>query len=194
MSLVTDEPLLLLWSRVQQKGSRENVAVNFWLHLYAKYVFAEKEWIIAVEDAPSELEPSKRGDLKVQYLGDAGFELLLHQELKRREATKRDLEEVEHQAFSDCISYLAAHEEVSMAYAVTSFGTRARMWTCAREATYLEPLFGSEELAEPSQYIEAHSSEATELRKGYDHMKRFSPVARRGIEPGERSPKSSRSK
>ncbi|KIW16598.1 hypothetical protein PV08_03786 [Exophiala spinifera] len=126
----------------------------------------------ALEDAPSELEPAERGDLKVQHLGRTDLELLHHHELKWKEATRSDLQQVEHQAYSDRVSYLAAHEDVPFVYAVTSFGTRARMWTCEPDATYLEPGFGSGELAEPSQYIEAHSSEATELRKGYDRMKR----------------------
>lgn len=188
MSLVTDEVLLRLWNKVQQKGSRENVAGKFWLQFYSKYMFTGKEWVISVEAAPSELELSMREDIKVEYLGYTDLEVLLHHELKRNEASKSDLEQVEHQAYGNCISHLTAHPELSRIYAVTSFGTKARMWTCQPDSHYLEPLFGSMDLADPLQYIEAHSSDANKLQQGFEHMKRFPPVARRGIEPGERSP------
>lgn len=70
---------------------------------------------------------------------------------------------------------------------MTSFGSKARMWTCESESHYLEPLFGSLELAEPSQYVEAHSNEAHKIRQAFDHMKRFPPVARRGVGLGQLS-------
>jgi hypothetical protein len=43
----------------------------------------------------------------------------------------------------------------------------------------------SEDLAKAQDYIEAHSSDAQTLRKVFDHMKRFPPVARRGIAQGD---------
>ena len=64
-------------------------------------------------------------------------------------------------------------------------GTKARGWTCTKDSDYLEPLFGSEDLAKAQDYIEAHSSDAQTLRKVFDHMKRFPPVARRGIAQGD---------
>ncbi|ETI26846.1 hypothetical protein G647_10292 [Cladophialophora carrionii CBS 160.54] len=140
MSLVTDEVLLRLWLQAQEKGSRENVSVKFWLHFYCKYVFPGKVWVVSAENEPSVLEPSLRTDLKVEYLGDVLLELLHHHELKRSDASNSDIETVEHQAYGNSISYLAAHPEISRIYAVTSFGTKARIWTCIPDAHIISNL------------------------------------------------------
>lgn len=185
MSLVEDGYLLELWKEAQKPSSLESASVAFWNQLFSKYIFAEKEWVVAPETAPAETDSLRRVDLVIKYFGNESLEVLYFHELKRINASPTDLEEVEYQAFKACIAYLAQHPKVSTVYAITSFGTKAKGWTCTKDSDYLEPLFGSEDLAKAQDYIEAHSSDAETLRKVFDHMKRFPPVARRGIAQGD---------
>lgn len=185
MSLVTDEYLLELWKEAQKPSSLESASVAFWNHLWSKYVFAEKEWVITPETSPAEIDKSRRVDLVIKYFSGASMEVLCFHELKRMNASPSDLEEVEYQAFKACIAYLAQHPKISSVYAITSFGTKARGWTCTKDSDYLEPLAGSQDLAKAQDYIEVHSSDAQTLRKVFDHMKRFPPVARKGIAHGD---------
>jgi hypothetical protein len=185
MSLVEDEYLLELWKEAQKPSSLESASVAFWNQLFSKYIFAEKEWVVAPETALAETDSLRRVDLVIKYFGRESLEVLCFHELKRISASPADLEEVEYQAFKACIAYLAQHPKINTVYAITSFGTKARGWTCTKDSDYLEPLFGSEDLAKAQDYIEAHSSDAQMLRKVFDHMKRFPPVARRGIVQGD---------
>ncbi|OAL34086.1 hypothetical protein AYO20_06541 [Fonsecaea nubica] len=191
-SLVSDEILLRLWNQVQQDPQTDNVALNnFWLHLYAKHLFPGKQWIVGVENGTFDIEPPKK-DLTVQFLGHTGPQALFFHMHKGKEATRDDLIEVETQALVACLAYLTANPGITKVYAVTSFGARARIWCCGPKSMSLEPLFGSYDLADASAYVEAHSSEAITLRRGFADMKRFAPVARRGINHGSGSPASSR--
>jgi hypothetical protein len=185
MSLVMDDYLLELWKEAQKPTSLESASVAFWNHLWSKYIFAEKEWVVTPETAPAEIDKLRRVDLVIKYFGNTSMEVLCFHELKRTNSSPSDLEEVEYQAFKACIAYLAQHTKINSVYAITSFGTKARGWTCTKDSDYLEPLFGSQDLAKAQDYIEAHSSDAQTLRKVFDHMKRFPPVARKGIAQGD---------
>jgi hypothetical protein len=102
--------------------------------------FAGKEWVVAPETALAETDSLRRVDLVMKYFGNESLEVLCFHELKRIIASPTDLEEVEYQAFKACIAYLAQHPKVSTVYAITSFGTKARGWTCTKDSDYLEPL------------------------------------------------------
>ncbi|KIW77024.1 hypothetical protein Z517_09470 [Fonsecaea pedrosoi CBS 271.37] len=199
-SLVSDEVLLRLWNRVQEDAWSDNVALNFWLHLYAKYLFSGKQWIVGVNNSPFDndafdIEPLKT-DLSVQYLGHAGIQTLFFHMLTGKEATRGDLAEIEDQAYVACVKYLTANPDITLVYAVTSFGTRARIWFCRQGSDSLQELFGSDDgsddTAEASRYVEAHGGDAIVLRRGFSYMMTSPPVARRGINHGSRSPASSR--
>lgn len=89
--------------------------------------------MVAPETAAAETD-----SLVMKYFGNESLEVLCFHELKRILASPTDLEEVEYQAFKACIAYLAP--KVGTVYAITSFGTKARGWTCTKDSDYLEPL------------------------------------------------------
>lgn len=165
----------------------ESASVAFWNHLLSKYIFTGKNWILAPEASPAEIDRRRRVDLVIKYVGETSIEVLCFHELKPLRATANDVQDVEHQAYAACQAYIAQHD-LSNVYALTSIGTKARAWTCTEDSDYLEPMFGSHQLAEESQYIEAHSTEAETLRNAFGHMKRFPPTGRKGIAYGNRSP------
>ena len=96
--------------------------------------------------------------------------VLLFIESKKQKSNINDIDEVEHQAYTACAAYLVAYKLPSVK-AMTTVGTKARMWECRRGDDYLNPLFGEASLSDVSQYIEAHSSEAGTLRKHLDACK-----------------------
>lgn len=177
MSLITDEILNTLWTEAQRNASNEWAAVAVWNQLWNKHIFWEKEWIITPE-SPSEGSGRRQVDVTIRYLGgDRKLAVLAFHKAKPLDAGPQDIQDAEHQAVEACIRYLgkAENTDLSFVYAVTSFGTKGRAWQYNRGMDYLTPLFGSNSLAECRDYIDLHSSEATQLRAAFNLMKSIKP-------------------
>lgn len=55
---------------------------------------------------------------------------------------------------------------------MTTVGTKARVWEYIEGSNYLTPSFGSEDLSELSEYVEAHSSDAIKIKKALEDIKK----------------------
>lgn len=171
MSLVTDETLAELWERAQAAVESEWPSRTFWSHLLSKHIFARMNDVVAVEEPPSSGDPRRRIDIIVSYTNaERRLSVLCFVECKRPNATVYLTDEVEHQAFNACVSYLS-EKNLDFVYAMTTLGTRARLWTYFRGLDYLDPLFGSTDISAKKEYIEAHSTQAAQLTAGFNIMK-----------------------
>ncbi|KAB8227556.1 uncharacterized protein BDW43DRAFT_323825 [Aspergillus alliaceus] len=175
MSLITDGVLMGLWEGAQAQSSDEWASAKLWSYLWNKHLFAEKEWVVSSE-TPPEGRGRRRVDITIEYFGgDSKLAVLAFHEAKALNAGPQDVQDAEHQAFDACMRYLGEHPELQFVYAFTSFGTKGRAWRCAREDIYLSPLFGSDHLAERTEYVELHSSEAQQIRQAVQMMKAVPP-------------------
>ncbi|KAE8416210.1 hypothetical protein BDV36DRAFT_297324 [Aspergillus pseudocaelatus] len=173
MSLITDGVLKILWERAQEQASDENGQIMVF-HLWNKHLFAEKEWVVSSE-TPPEGCGRRRVDITIEYFGrDSRLAVLAFHEVKLN-AGLQEVQDAEVQAFDACMRSLGGHPELQFVYAFTSFGTKGRAWRCTRDDIHISPLFGSDDLAEGTQYIEVHSSEAQLISKAAQMMKANRP-------------------
>lgn len=83
-------------------------------------------------------------------------------------ADPQDVEELERHALIACIRYLEEEDpDLDFVYAITSFGTRGRVWPYPQNE-HMVPLLGSKAFASRGDYIELHSSEAGLLGQAID--------------------------
>lgn len=171
MSLVTSLPLLVYWRAAQLAVDSEWQSRSFWVNLLSRHMFPEAEYHVVQEEPPSSASGRRRIDILVERV-DAkteDFQILCFVECKRPNASASLIKEVEDQAFNACVSYLA-EKRLEFVYAMTTIGTRARLWVYQPPNDFLYPFWGSQD---PSaiQYIEAHSADAERLRAGFNQMK-----------------------
>jgi hypothetical protein len=115
-------------------------------------------------------------DLVVKYVDSTPtIRVLCFSELKRHGAPPGDMKECETQALDACRRHLQTHDQ-SFVYAMTMWGTRARMWLYEQGDSFLTPLFGSPAIGDKSKYIEANSNEGQDLARGFQRMKMLPPA------------------
>ncbi|PGH15193.1 hypothetical protein AJ79_02558 [Helicocarpus griseus UAMH5409] len=176
MSLI-DHPLLFeLWKEAQEKASDEWASAGFWVHLWSKHIFWEKEWAIA-QEGPPEGTGRRRVDVKIRRLaGDNNFTVLAFHESKLLDASPKEVQEAETQAKDACKLFIEQSKDQSFVYAITSFGTKARAWVYEKEGDGFKSFFGSDVEADRKEYIEAHSTDASYLRRAFIKMKNDPPI------------------
>lgn len=91
-----------LWTEAQSQATVEWASRTFWQQLFAKYIFAEKNFLVAADEPPSPADPRRRVDLVVRELGRKEPSVLIFIESKKPKATKKDLDDVESQALDAC--------------------------------------------------------------------------------------------
>jgi hypothetical protein len=96
MSLVEDGYLLELWKEAQKPSSLKSASVAFWNQLFSKYIFAEKEWVVAPETVPAKTNSLRRVDLVIKYFGNESLEVLCFYKLKRIIVSPTNLEKIEY--------------------------------------------------------------------------------------------------
>ena len=129
MSLVTDTYLLQLWKAAQAASDVEAPGRTFWNQVLSKYIFVGKEYVVSSEEPPSSASTKRRVDIIVKYFESPKYSIRIFcfVEAKRPNADLSLIDEVEHQAFDACVSYLSTNK-LQHIYAMTTVGTRARLW------------------------------------------------------------------
>jgi hypothetical protein len=167
--------LTQLWKEASAQHAHENAAVAFWNHYLSKYEFPGEDWIIAPESDPA-LQSLRRVDLVVKFVDSTPIiRVLCFGELKRHGAPPADMKECETQALDACRRHLQTHNQ-SFVYAMTMWGTRARLWLHEQGDAHLTPLFGSPAIGDKSKYIEENSNEGQDLARGFQRMKILPPA------------------
>ncbi len=171
MSLISDDYLLGLWSDAQSQPTSEWPSRRFWQQFLTKYIFDGKQFLVAAEEPSSSATPRRRVELIVRVLGRKGPSVLIFLEAKKPSATTNDLDDVEGQVLEACATYLTAHG-LTHINAMTTVGTKARVWEYVKDSDYLTPIFGSESLSDISEYVEAHSSDGFKIKDALENIKK----------------------
>jgi hypothetical protein len=128
-------------------------------------------WSLAPEQPPADTPGNQRRvDLVVKRWTPDGFVVLLFLEAKKENATQKDIDDVEYQAFKACTEYVIEYGAARM-YAMTTIGTAARVWRLARGSDYLEPMTSGEHLSDRGQYIDADSDASHEIVTAIEQIK-----------------------
>lgn len=155
--------LQVLWREAHTAVASEPESRSFWRHLIAKHEFPEECWVC---DAGMRTAPGsgKRVDQGVRFI-DSSQEFMVFQWVEGkgdiREAAK---EEAEEEALRACRDYLESHKSQTSIYALTTVKTEAKAWIYHRDEAGLQSLHDE-------HYIEANSSEGTQLRHVFMTMK-----------------------
>ncbi|KAF7590262.1 hypothetical protein BBP40_003100 [Aspergillus hancockii] len=160
MSLITTNILNALYDVVEENPSNEWAAVDLWTHLWNKHFFKGDDWVVSHENPP-EGRGRRRVDLVIKFLGEnQKLAVLAFHEAKAADARPSDLDDVEGQALNACMRYLGANGELSCVYAITTYGTKGRVWEYKRGDDYLTALFGPQSLSDRDSYIDLASDDA----------------------------------
>jgi hypothetical protein len=183
MSLLTNAYLRVLYSDAQS-STYEHHSISFWGYLLSKVYFAEQFFYVDPQKPASPDDPLRRVDEQVKYFenGTLKTRILCFHEGKKTEASANAVQSVEGQAFEACATYCQSNNNITHVYALTTIGTFARTWKYSHATKKLEPLFGSAGLLNLAAYVDADSSQATQLDKSFKHMKQFPPSAVDGMQ------------
>lgn len=161
MSLISDEYLLALWKEAQSKPTSEWASRSFWHQLLSKYIFDGKQFL------------GRRRRTAIVWRSKATSWPCRQDAGSRRTLSPRlpHLDDVEHQVLDACATYLKTYS-LTHVNAMTTVGTKARVWEYIEGSDYLTQSFGSEDLSELSEYVEAHSSDAIKIKKALEDIKK----------------------
>ncbi|KAI1159002.1 hypothetical protein F5B18DRAFT_638783 [Nemania serpens] len=155
MSIITDGRLQRLWNDAQQHP--EWATTRLWEYIFNRVVFTESNWVVSSQQPPTH-QPGelRRVDLVVEEIDTQAQTIgtLLFVEAKRANASPRDIEEVEYQAFTAACAYYV-ETGVESLWTMTCVGSRARLWIFHEKSTYLIPFVPlGDGLAAIDEYLE----------------------------------------
>jgi hypothetical protein len=159
--------LMVLWRETRKAGAGEPESMSFWQHLIAKHEFSEEWWVCDAEMRPAP-GSRKRIDRGVRFV-DSSMQLtvLLWVEGKgNTSATAK--KEAEEQALRACRDNLESHKSQTFIYALTTAMTEAKVWIYHRDEPNLQALHDE-------HYIEANSTQGSQLRVAFARMKKVTP-------------------
>lgn len=172
MSLVIDAYLSKLWKAAQAASDAETPSRSFWNQVLSKYIFDGREYAVDTEEQPSSASNEGRIVITVKYFQpqEHFIPILCLVDAKPPNTDATLMHETERQTFDTCAGCLAANK-LQHIYAMTTIGTRARLWVYRPGLDYLVPLFGSQDISDGSAYVEANSSDARKLTEAFHRMK-----------------------
>ncbi|KAH6667179.1 hypothetical protein B0J14DRAFT_440315, partial [Halenospora varia] len=170
MSIVNTVVEHILWNDAQKHN--EWASTKFWEHKLQKAYPAADGWIVSSQQPPTrDKSDRRRVETTVECLHGESLQKLQIVECKDHNASQSQIDEVEHQAYNACLKYLK-HSGRSEMYAMTTIGTRARLWVARQTETYLEPFVPmSTGVSAIDEYIEAHSTDGHLITDGWEYMK-----------------------
>jgi hypothetical protein len=153
---------------VDAQGAQEPECLSFWNHYLTKFEFKDEHWIVDAEFRPEQGSRS-RIDRGIRFLAEGDEIIVLCWIEAKGSDSNAKKKEAEQQALRACQVTLKSHRWQSFIYALTTAKTTAQAWTYERGETEMQPLWDG-------GYVEANSSNATQLRKAFQRMKSFPPT------------------
>lgn len=121
----------------------EAETAKFWVHYLRSKVFTNPDvWIVSQEQHPRPYDDLRKIDIQVDYYNTSVPVLNVFSvgEAKSGKAGHREILNVEQQAFNRSNEVLE-HTEREAVWAMTFYGSRARLWACCRGKRHLEPVY-----------------------------------------------------
>lgn len=172
MSLITDSKLLQRYDNVQAHiGTDIWPAIIFWYKLLSKHVFSTADHVVELG------YKSRCPDIVIKHT-DQHKEAVLFYVIKppindNAVPSQSDIQLADSDAMQVCKDYLAEdHCRLRFVYAMTAFGTRARLWRFeghSHLSTGLIPLFDSD-WDNLTGHIDAQSDNAYKLTSAFKEM------------------------
>ncbi|KAI1083409.1 hypothetical protein F5B20DRAFT_404342 [Whalleya microplaca] len=122
----------------------EWASTRFWKYLLEQ-VFFEARWIIASQQPPTKKDRDlRRVDIVIETIRATSHDTVLFLKAKKPNASQSDIEMLEYQAYVAACAYSAATGKPRV-WAMTSVGTKARLWIFNITSRYLLPFFPDDE-------------------------------------------------
>lgn len=145
-SIFVNDPMLKPLKDLANR-SDEHASKKLFLRLITRHFFSELEWVIGTEVPTRDHHDQLRMDISVQFWDQASRALAfrLIGEGKKGKATKNDIANAESQVYKYCQNYMI-HHSVDSVWAMTYFGSKARLWACKlKDQHMLYPFYPFEE-------------------------------------------------
>ncbi|KFZ01476.1 hypothetical protein V500_00742 [Pseudogymnoascus sp. VKM F-4518 (FW-2643)] len=169
MSLIKDPRTLSLWETAQSRP--EWGATRFWEYVFKESIFVGRDWAISSQQPPTNNQGDRRRvDLCIERWIRDSWQKIAVFEAKKANCSQAEIDTVEFQAYEACMAHLLDSGREQM-YGMTTIGTRARIWYVTKDDDYLLPMVpATVGLSDRPAYIDAHSSQALDLKKGFDYI------------------------
>jgi hypothetical protein len=176
-SIVRTDLEFHLWSDAQVHN--EWATSKFWEHIIRDKFPCKDNWVVASQQPPSDdSEDRRRVELVVEHWSEGSMHRVFIFEAKKHLATQSEIDTLEHQAYEACLTHLVFFERDHM-FAITTIGTRARLWVAHRDYDYLIPWIpNGTTLADKGSYIEAYSTDGHEIENALTYMKEKKQMSR----------------
>jgi hypothetical protein len=169
MSLIIDLQTEALWASAQTQP--ECATTRFWEYVLKEQFFKGRNWTISSQQPPTnDPDDKRRVDLRIERWKTNRWQTIALFEAKKQNCSQTEIDELEFQAFNACMAHLIYSGREQM-YGITTIGTAARLWYITKDDDYLLPLVPETGgLSNRKEYIEANSTEAADLKKGFNYM------------------------
>lgn len=175
MSLIIDPQTGELWASAQTQ--LECATTRFWEYVLKEQFFKGRNWAISSQQPPTN-DPNdmRRVDLRIERWKTNRWQTIALFEAKKQNCSQAEIQELEFQAFNACMAHLLYTGREQM-YGITTIGTAARLWYITKADDYLLPLVPETGgLSNRKEYIEANSTEAADLQKGFNDMIKYDMI------------------
>ncbi|KAF7866692.1 hypothetical protein EAF04_005534 [Stromatinia cepivora] len=165
MSLVKTSSIRRLWEDAQ--ASLEYSSTRFWEYAFKEFLFNGPDWNNPSQQAYTPKSgDNRRCDSIIERYDPIKkkWETIMFHEAKLDSASEADIDVCEKQAYNACSAFLDYFPERNTIFAMTTWGTKARLWVLYRDDTVLTPWTPGEGSGN-RHYIEASSNDAAILKK-----------------------------
>lgn len=175
MSLLINPQTTALWNSAQTQP--EWATTSFWEYVLKEQFFQGREWKVSSQQPPTtDRNDRRRVDLSIGRWKSNGWQIIALFEAKKQNCSQTEIQELEFQAFNACMAHLLYTGREQM-YGITTIGTAARLWYITKDDDYLLPLVPETGgLSNRKEYIEANSTEAADLQKGFTSMIKYDMI------------------
>ncbi|KJZ68182.1 hypothetical protein HIM_10426 [Hirsutella minnesotensis 3608] len=142
MSIFHTDPILV-HLREEANNRDEWASTRLFSRYFTRHIFSEIEWIHGTEVPPREHHSQLRMDIAVQHFetGQRTLMFRLIGQAKKGRATPAKIVEVEVQAYQLCQAYMM-DKNIQSVWAITYFGSKARLWACELKGSgWLDPFY-----------------------------------------------------
>ncbi|OTB18726.1 hypothetical protein K445DRAFT_307588 [Daldinia sp. EC12] len=137
----------------------EWASTRFWEYILRNVVFSGYSWVVSSQQPPTKRsDDTRRVDIIIEKVGRTSVETVLFVEAEKWNASPKEIEVVEYQAYIAACAYAIEANKKTL-WAMTSVGTKVRLWIFTLNREYLIPYVPvGNGLATVDEYLDAMSN------------------------------------